>query len=173
MTGAARGLHDAAYKRPSAASPHTARIVVLAAIVAFGSVSPPWPRGVAADTEVTCGQLAALFAPARDAIGNEFKLQLVVRSNASERPLLARDTHVATRPTVACMRDTILLVAFGTISGHELALAALPDGTLLDMLAGQLGTSGMPAAVPDRPRLPAADRDKVPAPYRAWFDYED
>lgn len=129
--------------------------------------------GVARQVETTCGQLAARTEPSTDASGNAFKLQILVQSGAGQRPLLADDTHIPFQPAIACLRGTVLFVVFPTISGHDLALAAFPNGELITISDEQFDVRGGALIVPSRLSFPVDVRDLVPEELRSWFDFND
>ena len=78
---------------------------------------------------------------------------------------------VPEKPFLGCFRDTVLVAVFPTMSGHEFANVAFPDGSLVTFSDHQADMNKVETT--ERPTLPASVQSAVPAEYRSWFEFED
>jgi hypothetical protein len=119
---------------------------------------------------MTCGQLTGSTVAKPSFHADEFELHITLRSGSSERSLLAGGI-VPEKLFFGCLRDTVLLVVFPTLSGHEFAYVAFPDGTLVTFSDHQADMNKVEGLV--RPTLPTSVQNTVPAEYHSWFEFEE
>jgi hypothetical protein len=118
-----------------------------------------------------CGVLHSNIAALRDQSANTHKLQIFFKTSKGDRPVLPFDYPAASQPGIACIGNSVLVAAFSTISAHDYAVLAFPDGRFIIVSADEWEFRNGVAIIAARPRLPMEARATIPPEFQFLFDY--